>query len=62
MPDTLDPERIAEVIDICLDEIDRLTKWEQGFIASLSDQWEQRHRLSDRQKEILERIYVEKVP
>ena len=62
MSDTLDPNRIGEVIEACADNTGRLTDWEVQFVEDISDQWERRHWLSDRQKEILERIYVEKVP
>lgn len=62
MPSTLDPERIGEVIDACMDNLDLLTKWERGFIESISEQWERKHHLTDSQKEHLEKIYVEKVP
>jgi hypothetical protein len=37
-----------------------LTTWEESFVESVTDQWERRHWLSDRQLEILERIYAEK--
>lgn len=37
-----------------------LTTWEAQFIESLSDQFHHRGMLSDRQIEILERIYTEK--
>jgi len=37
-----------------------LTKWEEDFIASLSEQLQRRGDLSDRQIEILDRIYTEK--
>jgi len=37
-----------------------LSKWEEDFIASIAEQFESRHSLSDRQYEILERIYAEK--
>jgi len=37
-----------------------LTKWEEGFVASLSDQMDRRGTLTPRQFEILERIYAEK--
>lgn len=62
MSDTLDPTRIGEVLDSCTDNMSCLSKWEQNFVESLVDQWNRRHSLSDRQKEILERIYVEKIP
>jgi hypothetical protein len=37
-----------------------LTNWEQSFIESLTDQWDRSGHLSDRQVEILEKIYDEK--
>jgi hypothetical protein len=37
-----------------------LTKWEQSFIESITDQWETKGDLSDRQYEILVRIHKEK--
>jgi hypothetical protein len=37
-----------------------LTKWETDFVASITEQFETRKSLSDRQFEILERIYAEK--
>jgi hypothetical protein len=39
-----------------------LTDWETDFIGSVSDQYSLRRSLSDRQIEILERIYTEKTP
>jgi uncharacterized membrane-anchored protein len=37
-----------------------LTKWEEEFVASVKEQFERTHNLSERQFEILERIYTEK--
>jgi hypothetical protein len=37
-----------------------LTKWEEDFVESLTDQFQRKGWLSDRQFEILERIYAEK--
>ena len=59
---TLDPKRVGEVIEACVDYLDRLTDWEQGFITSIADQWERKCWLSEAQLERLEKIYVEKVP
>lgn len=39
-----------------------LTDWERQFMESVTDQWDRTGRLSDRQVEILERIYAEKTP
>lgn len=49
-------------IDACVNESKkRLTKWEENFLESISDQLTRTGSLSDRQAEILERIYQEKV-
>lgn len=37
-----------------------LSKWEQDFLESISDQFDERGSISDRQEEVLERIYAEK--
>lgn len=37
-----------------------LTKWEEDFVASLAEQFDRWPKISDRQEEILERIYAEK--
>lgn len=34
-----------------------LSKWEQDFMDSITEQFEERGAISDRQEEILERIY-----
>ncbi len=39
-----------------------LTPWETSFMESITDQFDRSGRLSDRQVEILERIYAEKTP
>ena len=49
-------------IDACLTEATKpLSKWEQDFVQSISDDLTFTGRLSDRQVEVLERIYTEKV-
>lgn len=35
----------------------KLSPWEWSFIESITDQWERRRKLSDRQKEILGSIW-----
>ena len=39
-----------------------LTHWEESFLESVTDQWDTRQWLSDRQREMLERIDAEKTP
>ena len=58
MPHTLDVKRIREVLDVVEIEMDKLTSWEQLFIESVSDQYTRKGSLSDKQLEILERIYL----
>lgn len=38
-----------------------LTKWEEDFVESISEQFEERGSISERQEEILEKIYSEKM-
>lgn len=35
----------------------RLTQWEQNFVESVTDQWSGRRSLSDKQKEVLGKIW-----
>jgi len=37
-----------------------LTKWEQDFVESVKVQYQERGKLSEKQQEILERIYVDR--
>jgi uncharacterized membrane-anchored protein len=53
---------IAQWIEAVETEGRGLTKWEQDFIESISEQFAERGSLSDKQEEILERIYAEKTP
>ena len=39
-----------------------LNKWEEGFIESIKEQFESNGSLSEKQTEILERIYAAKTP
>ena len=49
-------------IDACLTEASKpLSKWEQDFIQSISDDLTFKGTLSEKQVEVLERIYTEKV-
>ncbi len=48
-------------IDACVNESKRrMSKWEEEFLESISDQLDRTGSLSERQAEILERIYAEK--
>ena len=51
---------IEDWIDRCQHSSSGLTAWEQDFIDSLEDQFGRTGSISDRQEEILERIYAEK--
>ena len=59
---TQKPEVIEHWIDTILSEGKGLTKWEFDFVESISDQFEAKYWISDKQEEILERIYAEKTP
>ena len=54
------PEVIKDWIDIILSRGVNLTKWELSFVESVSEQFDRRGSISERQEEILERIYAEK--
>ena len=53
-----------EVIRHWIDEVNthgvNLSDWETNFMESITDQFERRNSLSDKQEEILERIYADK--
>jgi hypothetical protein len=53
-------EVIASWIARVNDEGFELTAWELGFMANISAQFEQSGSLSEKQEEILERIYANK--
>lgn len=59
---TTDAKTLAYWIETILNEGRNLSKWERDFTESVSEQLEQRGALSERQIEILERIYTEKTP
>ena len=54
------PEVITQWLDAIHETGRRLTKWEQDFVKSINEQFIDRNSISDRQEEILERIYAEK--
>ena len=53
------PSIIQHYLD-SLNDIDALTEWEKGFVASVSEQFEKRGTLSPKQTATLRRIYDEK--
>lgn len=50
-------QTIRYAIDYCADNFERLTEWENGFIESISEKFERYGSLSEKQEEILEKIY-----
>jgi hypothetical protein len=59
---TKDPEVIERWITLVNEEGRGLNKWEQDFMESITDRFERSRFITDRQEEILERIYSEKTP
>lgn len=59
IPNDLDLRRemIDKMIVHCMNNADELTKWEYDFILSVGNQFDDRKNLSDKQCEILEKIY-----
>ena len=59
---SMQPSPYEEWIDACLNAATkRLTKWEEDFLLSIQDQLNRTGSLSQKQIDILERIYTEKV-
>lgn len=58
----LKPEVIADMLERIATEGRRLTDWEREFVESVTDQFERRGSLTDKQVDVIERIYTEKVP
>ena len=59
---TYKPEVIADWFEQIEQRGRGLSKWEEDFVESVSEQFARRGSLSDRQIEILERIYADKTP
>ena len=51
------PDEALQMIADCEARESRLTEWEQGFIDSLSKQLERGRSLTEKQEEILNRIW-----
>ena len=64
MPPTKNTQERIDLIDSLLNALETplkdLTKWEENFLESVSDQFQRTRDLSDRQLEVLDRIYTEK--
>lgn len=58
----MSPDVIERMLNTIEDEGRNLTKWEEGFVMSLREQFDERGTISERQTEILEGIYAEKTP
>lgn len=59
---TKEPKVIEHWITTVNEEGRGLSKWELDFMESITEQFEKRNSISDKQEEILERIYSEKTP
>jgi len=53
-------EQIRMMLDALETPSKELTKWEQQFLESIADQFDRTQTLSDKQFDILDRIYAEK--
>ena len=49
--------QLRYMLEHCGDFTEKLTEWERNFVESVSEQLDRRGDLSDKQAEILERIY-----
>jgi hypothetical protein len=55
-------DEMNDMIDRCLTEGKNLSEWETKFCESVQEQLDRTGHLSEKQQEILDRIYTEKVP
>lgn len=58
---TKDSKVIEEWIRTINEKGENLNKWEQDFVESITEQFEQKKWISDKQEDILERIYSDRV-
>ena len=56
----MNKDLVAHMLDSLKTPSRELTPWEEDFVASVDEQFTERGSLSDRQVEILDRIYAEK--
>jgi hypothetical protein len=52
----LTDKAVDYILDALKDER-KLSDWEKNFVESVSDQWTRARRLSDKQKEVLGRVW-----
>jgi hypothetical protein len=55
-------EDIEQMLSTCAEHGSRLTEWERGFVESLTDQFEEKTTISEKQLVTLEKIYAAKTP
>lgn len=55
-------EQLARFVDAIQDTGINVSKWEADFVASVGQQLTERGTLSEKQIEILDRIYSERTP
>lgn len=53
---------VARMLEWVNDTARGLSKWEEDFMESITEQYGQSGKLSEKQKEVLERIYAHKTP
>lgn len=53
-------KRVKWLLDCVTDDIDKLNEWEQAFVRSVEERFRKYADVSDKQYDILERIYEEK--
>jgi len=53
----MDSEQIETQLSVCEDEIEELTDWEKSFIISIRDQFDRVNHLSQKQLDVLKKIY-----
>jgi len=62
MSQQFNQDEMNDMIDRCLTEGKNLSEWETTFCTSAQEQLDRTGHLSEKQQEILDRIYTEKVP
>ena len=55
--DELSDSAIDYILSHLDDDNSHLSKWEESFVSSVTDQWERKRFLTERQKEVLGNIW-----